>query len=414
MIMGVSAMDESHHLARFSNVGAKCIDITAPGEEVSSTLRFSPNNDLENRYGGGWSGTSFSTSIVSGAAALVKSIQPSWGPAEIFNALLVAVHHTPGQDEEEYASLFGAGLLRVDKAVDYALNQKSIKKGKLAVFNIDEAMISSFGKKEGGDDVEKLSGVGPVDNLRSFDYKDEQYFITSRYNKRDTAQIKIYNNKWQKLYEWGIPAHGSVEVLASDISDDPGYEVIVVPEYPDRQRIRIFNKMGQELREQSGDIWHQGASVDAVNIEGSKKDKLVLLYNTGNGFLVDELDGDLKIEKSQKINFPGIQSVVRAGDIDGDGEVEYALASRGSLVPSLGYYERNGEQKRLISAYDLGKSSGMDLALYDYDGDDQLDMAVTLRDGSQPARVWNYRVKKIAQWWPFDRGGVQNQRFLLY
>jgi len=53
-------MDESHHLATFSNTGSNCIDITAPGVDVSSTVRFSPTNGLVERYEGGWNGTSFS------------------------------------------------------------------------------------------------------------------------------------------------------------------------------------------------------------------------------------------------------------------------------------------------------------------------------------------------------------------
>ena len=41
-VLGVSAISESHHLAMFSNIGSDCIDITAPGVNITSTIRFSP------------------------------------------------------------------------------------------------------------------------------------------------------------------------------------------------------------------------------------------------------------------------------------------------------------------------------------------------------------------------------------
>ncbi|MBI4994818.1 S8 family serine peptidase, partial [Candidatus Peregrinibacteria bacterium] len=74
MVLGVSAVTPDHHVTRFSNTGSDCIDIAAPGIDVSSTVRFSPTNGLIQRYKGGWSGTSFAAPLVSGAAALLKGL----------------------------------------------------------------------------------------------------------------------------------------------------------------------------------------------------------------------------------------------------------------------------------------------------------------------------------------------------
>ena len=71
--------------ATFSNFG-KVVDITAPGVCVGSTW-----------MGGGYgldSGTSLSTPLVAGAAALLKAEHPSWSPARVRKALLAAA--TPG------------------------------------------------------------------------------------------------------------------------------------------------------------------------------------------------------------------------------------------------------------------------------------------------------------------------------
>jgi len=123
-VIGVSAVSELHRLAEFSNIGKTCIDITAPGVEVSSTVRYSPRNGLVDMYRGGWSGTSFAAPMVSGVAALIKSVRPSWRAPQITKALLMTVHHTINQDEDTYADLYGAGFLQADRAVEYAVTGK--------------------------------------------------------------------------------------------------------------------------------------------------------------------------------------------------------------------------------------------------------------------------------------------------
>lgn len=120
LVLGVSAIGKDHRLARFSNVGSDCIDITAPGVGINSTARYSPPDGLLETYRRDWQGTSFAAPFVSGAAALIKSIQPTWRSKEIYQAILKSVHRTPPDDPEAYAELYGWGLLQVDKAVEYA------------------------------------------------------------------------------------------------------------------------------------------------------------------------------------------------------------------------------------------------------------------------------------------------------
>jgi hypothetical protein len=73
----------------------------------------SGNNEI---YGGGWSGTSIAAPFVSGVAALVKSIQPKWGPDEIRKALLDTVDPVPGNTTRAA----GLGSVNAYKAVRYA------------------------------------------------------------------------------------------------------------------------------------------------------------------------------------------------------------------------------------------------------------------------------------------------------
>jgi thermitase len=74
-VISVAATDDSDTLASFSNFGATSVDLAAPGVNILSTL---PGN----RYGS-YSGTSMATPHVTGAAALLKTQNPSFDDAQL-------------------------------------------------------------------------------------------------------------------------------------------------------------------------------------------------------------------------------------------------------------------------------------------------------------------------------------------
>ncbi len=124
-ILGVSAVQEGRFFASFSNIGS-CIDITAPGVNISSTVRYAPNHGLTERYRGGWQGTSFGAPYVSGVLALIKSIHPGWGPDELYDIAISSVSRTPPEDPVAYEQLFGAGLVQAGAAVEEAYRRKAL------------------------------------------------------------------------------------------------------------------------------------------------------------------------------------------------------------------------------------------------------------------------------------------------
>ena len=77
-VVAVSATNSSDTLASFSNYG-DWIDIAAPGTSILTT----------NRYGGygSWNGTSFSSPIVAGLAALILSVEPDLTNAQVVDLI---------------------------------------------------------------------------------------------------------------------------------------------------------------------------------------------------------------------------------------------------------------------------------------------------------------------------------------
>jgi subtilisin family serine protease len=78
-VITVASTTQAGTRSSFSNFGLNKIDVAAPGSSILSTLP-----------GGRWglmSGTSMASPHVTGVAALMKSVHPSWGPRELEAAL---------------------------------------------------------------------------------------------------------------------------------------------------------------------------------------------------------------------------------------------------------------------------------------------------------------------------------------
>ncbi len=77
MIIGVAATDHNDLKPAFSNYGKNCIDVTAPGKRILSTINFDPlsQKPSPNSYAYA-SGTSLAVPFVVGQAALIKALYP--------------------------------------------------------------------------------------------------------------------------------------------------------------------------------------------------------------------------------------------------------------------------------------------------------------------------------------------------
>jgi hypothetical protein len=116
-ILVVQSSKVNDELLPNSNFGRKTVDIAAPGLGVLSTFPKDAYKEMD--------GTSMATAYVSGAAALVKSLAPSWGYAELKQQLLRTAKLRP---ELKGKSVTG-GLLNVDAATQAPLRITCPEKG---------------------------------------------------------------------------------------------------------------------------------------------------------------------------------------------------------------------------------------------------------------------------------------------
>lgn len=417
-VIGVTAITEEHRISFFSNIGSNCIDLTAPGEQISSTLRFSPTNNLAERYGGGWGGTSFAVPLVSGTAALLKSIHSEWGPAEIYKAIISTVHHTPGQDEMIYANLFGAGLLQVDKALAYARDVATAVLGFgrtptriLAIDSIAGDVWERNPKTKTDADPVRLSLVRHVDDIVAYQEAGASMYISAKKKDEKMRRIEIYAESWALKYAWDVPASGPIRLSIGDVLPNNGLEVVVADASDTDMLFRVYSLNGELLASQKADHRLDGVSIAIDPSSEAGSSQILVLAKEEDFVRLRRFSGSGS--ESMRIDIRDLRErgAVAVADIDADGVGEYIVGAGPGESAYMFYYAADGRLLRKFWAYDGGYQGGFSIDVADYNGDQKDDLITAPFAGNQPVRVWNYRSKKLDEWHPF--GEAANQQAII-
>ncbi len=119
-VIGVASTGKNDVKSDFSNYGALCTDISAPGEDIFSTAyqdsTWAPF--AKNYYTSGWNGTSMAVPMVAGAVALLRSAYPTLTPAQIESVLRLSVDPVIAVGDAQ--GKMGAGRLNIASALAIA------------------------------------------------------------------------------------------------------------------------------------------------------------------------------------------------------------------------------------------------------------------------------------------------------
>lgn len=117
-ILAVSATDALDQKAPYANFGRTCVGISAPGFEFIAAHPIQ-NGDTASTtaFVAGITGTSAAAPLVSGAAALIKSLRPQWTAKSIYQRLVSTADPIEDMQRSEVRGGLGSGRLNVERAV---------------------------------------------------------------------------------------------------------------------------------------------------------------------------------------------------------------------------------------------------------------------------------------------------------
>lgn len=411
-VLGVSAVSEKHQITMFSNGGSSCIDLTAPGVNISSTVRFSPTNDLSDRYLGGWQGTSFATPMVSGAAALIKSVQPTWKSDKIYEAILSTVHHTPSEDEVGYAELFGAGMIQVDEAVRYAVGGNINGNWQKIVSLQNKSGLASIRDVDNNDVEEKWDFLSDADDVYVYEYKGGSFFAVVK-EEGILRRIYLFNDAGKEISKWLVEGDNKYSIAVGDLLGDDHVEIVLAPQGKSKTLYKVYDINGVELSHKVLNNEHLGADLAIVST-GNKKEIVVYYQDEDKKLLVSRFDNNKKELANFEVDYVKDRGEIITGDFDGGGVSEYALTGGEEDRPYILFYEKDGELIRRFYGYTPTYRGVLDIDKIDYDNDGQDEVVVLSTRGDQSARIWQFAGKKSLIWWPFGESNDEEVRLLVY
>jgi subtilisin family serine protease len=374
IVMGVAATDKEDKKTTFSNYGTKCVDLAAPGVDFWSTVAYNPGEPgFDEYYSGGWSGSSVAAPLVSGTAALIKSINPALGVSEIRSLITVNADNIDGLNPD-YKGKLGSGRLNAARAVEAAY---------LTVGS------SPFSLKKGG------ILVGPGSALKSEvkTFKEDSTFVKS---------FLAYNENFL----------GGVSIVSADLTGDGIAEIITGAGPGGGPHVRIFQQDGAPIGGFFAYIstFRGGVSVAAGDVDGDGKNEIITGAGSGGGphVRIFRKDGaPIGGFMAYPQTFRGGVSVA-VGDIDGDKRADIIVAPGSGMEPLVKIFDSKGNLNTRFLAFGHDFRDGARVAVGDIDGDKIADIAVSKMNGGGEVKIFGQYFVLKSQLTPYSnfQGGI--------
>lgn len=413
LILGVSAIGHDRRLAYFSNTGSNCIDITAPGTDIFSTIRYAPADGLPNSFSqAGWQGTSFAAPYVTGAAALIKSVRPDWRAPQIYDALLKTTQHSPTPDEAAYANWYGKGLLQVHRAVAYALglpvpptmfdtstpqidNEVTIKKPlqakALALIDGVSGDVNDFlvDQSRQASTYQRPELVG-ADSVTAFGLGNQIQFVVAKKASKTERKVTVYNSHWQTQDSWSVPATDAVGLSIGDRDEKP--VIIVSPKGNDKVVYRLYSLTGELLETVQNSVPHLGVAATMVqnkvySVFATKKESLNLhVYEAG------------KEVAKYPVTDMGSTASITNGDFGSKVGTTLIIGSGPGVTDNVAIYSLDGQENRSFSPLGDRVKTGVVVDIFDADHDGALDIVTYHPTNTVAVRAWSSHIKFETEW----------------
>jgi subtilisin family serine protease len=308
-VVAVAATDEEDRKASFSNYGAGCVDLSAPGVGIFSTRAQDDEFvGLESLYGGPFNGTSVAAPVVAGVAALVKAVNPQLTPKQLLNILSETAVRVDDQNPGFFGKL-GRGRVDAAAAVSRALTQlkplPSVPTGPVAAPAPAGSKLPIIAVAPGagrGPDVRLFTADGLF--LRSFPayapaFRGGVSLAVGRFVREGALafvtgagqgggpQVRIFDQNGTPVggfFAYDSAFRGGVNVAVGDLDGDGVDEIVTGAGPGGGPHVRVLDSRGNPrggffAYEQS---FRGGVRVLVADLDGDGKDEIVVSPATGN------------------------------------------------------------------------------------------------------------------------------------
>jgi len=400
-VIGVAAVDQNNKLTIFSNYGQDCIDISAPGTNVYSTV-FHDLADLNFAayYQGGWSGTSVAAPMVTATLALMKMNFPDWRPADFYRALLDSTDNLQAANPNNYKDL-GRGLLDVGAALNLAAKyyNQSIK---LVLApqagQIPEVLIMD---DKGGLQRSFLAYnknfLGGVNVATGDVNQDGQAEIVTAPISKGGPHVRIFNNFGQLLSEFFAYPNtwqNGLNIGVGDINSDGRDEIITAPASGLGSEIKVFDDSGLLLArfDAYGEKFRGGVNLSVSDVNGDNRDEIITTPASSGGphVRIFNYSGQVLAQFFAYTNKTNRGVQVTAGDIDNDGWAEIITVPARGEAPMINVFDYTGNLESSFIGFSKYLTTGLRLLAKDISGDQMPEiLAIPSKGAAALLRVYD-------------------------
>ena len=345
-VLGVTATGLADEETDFTNYGATCADLSAPGVDITGLDYQDAANRTDEAYGGPWNGTSISSPLVAGAAGLLLSEYPSLTPAQVFTILKLSV-------DPIKATLSGAGSIGVGR------------------LNIEQALAlaPSFAEAIADSDSTKPVSTEPKSTQPIADehYLDSAYysFVALGAPAGDLPTVEVYRadgTAYATFTAYTTNFTGGVRVVAEDLDGDNVPEIITGAGPSGGPHVRIFKPYGAVVSEFFA---YDKASDKGVNLA--------------------------------------------IGDVDADSEMDVVTAVGAGVSNDVVVWSQTGQEKSRFMVTGFADKAPLSVAIADVDNDWEKEIVVFSETGESRVAVYNIDGTRVVDFiaFPGELSGVR-------
>lgn len=401
LVISVAALDTLDQKLAFSNYG-RCVDIAAPGMGIYNTLFNEPGSvEYGNTFGGPWRGTSMAAPAVTGAAALLRSLDVSFTNREVRDLLLGNANPIDSVNPA-FRGKLGRGRLDLGASMAAANTTRNDRGMRLSVPTTEPSfVVAPFAKQ--APEVRRIGRDGVT--IRTFlayapafkggvsvtvgdiDGDGQEEIITGA-GSSGGPHVRIFTSLGAPLanfFAFETAYRGGIRVHALDINGDGIKEIAVASGKGRDSEVRVFSRDGSLLRRffVFSPKFRNAFSLSSGDIDGNGKEEIIVAAGPGGGPHVQIYQGDGTLISEFFVYERGFTGGVEvaAPDIDGDGQAEIATAPAGKRARNINIFNSFGAARGEFQVYADSPSSdakltGLTLAVFDFDHDQKDEIVV--------------------------------------